>query len=581
VKRLFPYLRPYIPMIAASILLLFLQANADLALPDYMSRIVDEGIARGGPAAERSRYILSTGGVMLLLTLVVGLCTVAVGYISARFSAGFARDLRAGVFGRVMSFSAAEFDSFSTASLITRTTNDIGQLQMSAMMLVRMMFYAPIIGAGGVIRAMGKNSSMWWLIALAVGALILMVLAVYGTAVPKFKLIQKLTDRLNLVSREMLSGLMVIRAFNRDRHEQERFDTANRDLTETLLFVNRVMVVTMPLMMLLMNGLSLAIIQVGSHQVAAGSMQVGDMMAFIQYAMQIVFSFLMLSMLLIMLPRAAVSAERVAEVLAAEPSVTDPAAPESFPEPFEGTVEFRGVSFRYPGAEEDALHDVSFTARPGETVAFIGSTGSGKSTVANLILRFYDATAGEIRIGGVDIRNLSLQALREKIGFVPQKASLFSGTIRENLTLADESASEEAVAAAVSAAQAGEFIAERENGPDAEVSQGGANLSGGQRQRLSIARALVKRPPVYVFDDCFSALDYKTDAALRRALKTRTGRSTVIIVTQRVSTVIDADRIIVLDEGRIVGSGTHRELLERCRTYREIAGSQLAPEERV
>lgn len=580
-KRLFPYLRPYIPMIAASILLLFLQANADLALPDYMSRIVDEGIARGGPAAERSRYILSTGGVMLLLTLVVGLCTVAVGYISARFSAGFARDLRAGVFGRVMSFSAAEFDSFSTASLITRTTNDIGQLQMSAMMLVRMMFYAPIIGAGGVIRAMGKNSSMWWLIALAVGALILMVLAVYGTAVPKFKLIQKLTDRLNLVSREMLSGLMVIRAFNRDRHEQERFDTANRDLTETLLFVNRVMVVTMPLMMLLMNGLSLAIIQVGSHQVAAGSMQVGDMMAFIQYAMQIVFSFLMLSMLLIMLPRAAVSAERVAEVLAAEPSVTDPAAPESFPEPFEGTVEFRGVSFRYPGAEEDALHDVSFTARPGETVAFIGSTGSGKSTVANLILRFYDATAGEIRIGGVDIRNLSLQALREKIGFVPQKASLFSGTIRENLTLADESASEEAVAAAVSAAQAGEFIAERENGPDAEVSQGGANLSGGQRQRLSIARALVKRPPVYVFDDCFSALDYKTDAALRRALKTRTGRSTVIIVTQRVSTVIDADRIIVLDEGRIVGSGTHRELLERCRTYREIAGSQLAPEERV
>ncbi len=580
-KRLFPYLRPYIPMIAASILLLFLQANADLALPDYMSRIVDEGIARGGPAAERSRYILSTGGVMLLLTLVVGLCTVAVGYISARFSAGFARDLRAGVFGRVMSFSAAEFDSFSTASLITRTTNDIGQLQMSAMMLVRMMFYAPIIGAGGVIRAMGKNSSMWWLIALAVGALILMVLAVYGTAVPKFKLIQKLTDRLNLVSREMLSGLMVIRAFNRDRHEQERFDTANRDLTETLLFVNRVMVVTMPLMMLLMNGLSLAIIQVGSHQVAAGSMQVGDMMAFIQYAMQIVFSFLMLSMLLIMLPRAAVSAERVAEVLAAEPSVTDPAAPESFPEPFEGTVEFRGVSFRYPGAEEDALHDVSFTARPGETVAFIGSTGSGKSTVANLILRFYDATAGEIRIGGVDIRNLSLQALREKIGFVPQKASLFSGTIRENLTLADESASEEAVAAAVSAAQAGEFIAERENGPDAEVSQGGASLSGGQRQRLSIARALVKRPPVYVFDDCFSALDYKTDAALRRALKTRTGRSTVIIVTQRVSTVIDADRIIVLDEGRIVGSGTHRELLERCRTYREIAGSQLAPEERV
>ena len=580
-KRLFPYLRPYIPMIAASILLLFLQANADLALPDYMSRIVDEGIARGGPAAERSRYILSTGGVMLLLTLVVGLCTVAVGYISARFSAGFARDLRAGVFGRVMSFSAAEFDSFSTASLITRTTNDIGQLQMSAMMLVRMMFYAPIIGAGGVIRAMGKNSSMWWLIALAVGALILMVLAVYGTAVPKFKLIQKLTDRLNLVSREMLSGLMVIRAFNRDRHEQERFDTANRDLTETLLFVNRVMVVTMPLMMLLMNGLSLAIIQVGSHQVAAGSMQVGDMMAFIQYAMQIVFSFLMLSMLLIMLPRAAVSAERVAEVLAAEPSVTDPAAPESFPEPFEGTVEFRGVSFRYPGAEEDALHDVSFTARPGETVAFIGSTGSGKSTVANLILRFYDATAGEIRIGGVDIRNLSLQALREKIGFVPQKASLFSGTIRENLTFADESASEEAVAAAVSTAQAGEFIAERENGPDAEVSQGGANLSGGQRQRLSIARALVKRPPVYVFDDCFSALDYKTDAALRRALKTRTGRSTVIIVTQRVSTVIDADRIIVLDEGRIVGSGTHRELLERCRTYREIAGSQLAPEERV
>lgn len=580
-KRLFQYLRPYIPMIIGSILLLFLQANADLALPDYMSRIVDEGIARGGSAAERSSYILSVGGVMLLLTLVVGICTVAVGYISAKFSAGFARDLRAGVFGRVMSFSAAEFDSFSTASLITRTTNDINQLQMVAMMLVRMMFYAPIIGVGGVIRAMGKNSSMWWLIALAVGVLIVLVLAVYGTAIPKFKIIQNLTDRLNLVSREMLSGLMVIRAFTRDRREQERFDTANRDLTGTLLFINRVMVVMMPLMMLLMNGLSLAIIWVGSHQVAAGSMQVGDMMAFLQYAMQIVFSFLMLSMMFIMLPRAAVSAERVAGVLAAEPSVTDPAAPERFPEPFEGTVEFRHVSFRYPGAEEDALHDISFTARPGETVAFIGSTGSGKSTVANLIPRFYDVTAGEILVGGLDIRNLNRQALREKIGFVPQKASLFSGTIRENLRFADEHAPEEAVAAAVSAAQAGEFIAERENGLDAEVSQGGANLSGGQKQRLSIARALVKRPPVYVFDDCFSALDYKTDASLRRALKTQTGRSTVIIVTQRVSTVIGADRIIVLDEGRVVGSGTHTELFERCETYREIAGSQFAPEERV
>ena len=530
-------------------------------------------------AVVQRRYIVSVGGWMLLLTLVSGLTTVLVGYLSARIAAGLSRDLRAAVFTRVEDFSSAEFDRFSTASLITRTTNDVMQIQMVAVMMVRMVFYAPIIGIGGIIRAVGKSSSMWWIIAAAVGVLSVLILVIFTVAVPKFKVIQKLMDRLNLVSRESLSGMMVIRAFNMQRHEEERFDKANQDLTDTTLFVNRVMMVMMPVMMMIMNGVSVLIIWVGARQVAAASMQVGDMMAFLQYTMQIVFSFLMLSMMFIMLPRAAVSADRIAEVLESEPSIDDPEDPENFGDGFSPVVEFRDVGFRYPGAEADALYGISFTALPGQTTALIGATGSGKSTVVNLIPRFYDVSEGSILVGGKDVRTVTQHSLRDRIGLVPQRSTLFSGTIASNLRYADENASEEDIAAASSVSQADEFIESSAEGLETAISQGGANVSGGQKQRLSIARALVKSPPIYIFDDSFSALDFKTDAALRRALKSRTARSTVLIVSQRVSTIRNADQIIVLDNGRIAGLGTHRELMESCETYREIALSQLTEEE--
>jgi ATP-binding cassette subfamily B multidrug efflux pump len=524
-------------------------------------------------------YMLRTGGLMLLLTLVAAVTAILTGLIAARVASGLARDLRAAVFERVEGFSSAEFDTFSTASLITRTTNDIMQVQMVAVMMVTMIFYAPIIGVGGVIRAIGKGASMWWLIAAAVGTLLVVVSVVYRVAVPRFRIIQKLLDRLNLVSREGLAGMMVIRAFNRQAHEEERFDRANRDLTATMLFINRVMVVMFPFMMLLMNGLSLAIIWIGARQIDTSAMQVGDMMAFIQYTMQIVMAFLMLSMMFIMLPRAAVSAGRVADVLDTKPTIRDPASSRGFASPFAPTVEFRNVSFRYPHAEEDVLHDVSFTAHPGQTTAIIGATGAGKSTIVNLIPRFYDVTEGAILVGGTDVREVGQHELRDRIGFVPQKATLFSGTIATNLRYADEGAGDDVLRAAADTAQASEFVATLEQGMEAPIAQGGANVSGGQKQRLSIARALVKRAPIYIFDDSFSALDFRTDAALRRALRRETGGSTVLIVTQRIATVMHAEQIIVLDEGRVVGTGTHRELMERCGTYREIATSQLSEEE--
>jgi ATP-binding cassette subfamily B protein len=483
------------------------------------------------------------------------------------------------VFTKVESFSQREFDKFSTASLITRTTNDVMQLQTVVVMMIRMVFYAPIIGVGGVIRAMNKDSSMWWIIALAVGVLTVLIVAVFAVAVPRFKIMQKLTDRLNLVSRESLSGMMVIRAFNMQGHEESRFDKANKDLTSNMLFVSRVIVVMMPVMMLVMNGVSLLIIWVGAKQVAASTMQVGDMMAFMQYAMQIVMSFLMMSMMFVMLPRASVSADRIAEVLATDPSVNDPAAPKALGDGFAGTVEFRDVSFRYPGAEDDVLRGVSFIARPGQTTAIIGATGSGKTSAVSLVPRFYDVTSGAVLVGGKDVREISQSDLRDTIGFVPQKASLFSGTIGSNLRYADEAASAETLDAAVRIAQAAEFVSSNPAGLDAPISQGGGNVSGGQKQRLSIARALVKRAPIYIFDDSFSALDFKTDSALRRALKDETGGSTVIIVTQRVATVKKADQIVVLDEGRVVGLGTHERLMDECPTYREIATSQLSEEE--
>ena len=529
----------------------------------------------------QNSYILRIGLLMLLVTLVSGTCTVIVGWLSARTAGGLARDLRRYVFKKVESFSSTEFDKFSTASLITRSTNDITQIQMVVIMIMRMVIYAPIIGVGGVIRAMGKSTSMWWIIALAVIVLLGLILTVFSISLPKFKSIQSLIDRLNLVTRENLSGMMVIRAFNMQNFEENRFDKANKDLTGTLLFINRLMVVMMPVMMLIMNGLSLLIIWVGAHQVAQSHMQVGDMMAFMQYAMQIVFAFLMLSMMFIMLPRAAVSADRIADVLETEPVIKDPQEPRLFPEPFKGAVEFRNVSFRYPGAEEDVLHDISFTARPGQTTAFIGTTGSGKSTIVSLIPRFYEVTEGVIYLDGVDIREVTQHDLRDKIGYVPQKSNLFSGTIESNLLYADKDASDEELKWAADIAQATEFISAKPEGMQSEIAQGGMNVSGGQKQRLSIARALVKKAPINIFDDSFSALDFKTDSSLRRALKQHTGSTTLMIVTQRIATIKNAEQIIVLDEGKIAGKGTHHELMKTCEVYRGIALSQLSQEELV
>ncbi len=530
-------------------------------------------------AKMQNNYILTVGGWMILLTLLSVVCTIIVGFLAAKMAAGMARTMRRDVFGKVEHFSSAEFDKFSTASLITRSTNDINQVQLVTMMMVRMVFYAPIIGVGGIIRAMGKDSSMWWIIAVAVGFLISLIVVVFSVSLPKFQIYQKLVDRLNLVARENLSGMMVIRAFNMQGFEEQRFDKANLDLTAVSLFVNRVMVIMMPLMMLIMNGLSLAIIWVGAGQVAEANMQVGDMMAFLQYSMQIVMSFLMMSMMLIMLPRASVSGDRIADVLGTELTILDPEQEEKFAEPFSGTVEFRNVSFRYPGADEDVLHDISFTAQPGQTTAFIGSTGSGKSTIVNLIPRFYDVTAGAILVDGKDIRQVSQHNLRSKIGYVPQKNILFSGTIESNLLYADKNATPEQLQLSVEVAQAAEFISTKPEGTGAEIAQGGMNVSGGQKQRLSIARALVKQPPIFIFDDSFSALDFRTDAALRRALKEHTQSSTLLIVTQRVSTIKNAEQIVVLDDGRVVGKGSHAELMETCPTYREIALSQLSMEE--
>jgi ATP-binding cassette subfamily B multidrug efflux pump len=524
-------------------------------------------------------YILKTGLFMLALSLISAVASILVGLLSARTAAGMARDVRRDVFRKVESFSSTEFNQFSTASLITRSTNDVTQLQMVIVMVIRIVCYAPILGVGGIIKAMGTDTSMWWIIALGVAALMALISVMFTVALPKFKIIQRLIDRLNLVVRENLSGMMVIRAFNTQTFEEDRFDRANQDLTRTGLFVSRVMVLMMPAMMLIMNGLSLLIIWVGAHQVAASSIQVGDMMAFMQYAMQVVMAFLMLSMMFIILPRAWVSADRIAEVLDKELAIKDPKSPKAFSTPFTGTVEYRNVSFRYPGAEADVLHDISFTALPGQTTAFIGSTGSGKSTIVNLIPRFFDVSSGAILVDGVDIRDVTQHDLHDKIGYVPQKATLFSGTIETNLLYADELAKPDTLQDAIDIAQAAEFVNVSEDGLQTEISQGGTNVSGGQRQRLSIARALVKKPPIYIFDDSFSALDFKTDSALRQALKAKTGSSTVLIVTQRISTVMNAEQIIVLDEGRIVGKGTHTELMDTCEVYREIAMSQLNMEE--
>ena len=524
-------------------------------------------------------YLLKTGGQMAALALLGMVASIMVAFLASRVGASAGRDLRSGVFHKVVGFSNNEFNHFSTASLITRSTNDIQQIQMLIVMLLRMVLYAPILAIGGVLQVMKTNVSMSWIIGLAVIIIAFVVLLLFLVVMPKFKVLQNLVDKLNLVTREILTGLPVIRAFSTEKHEEERFDDANRTLTKTNLFVNRAMTFMMPVMMFVMNGVSVLIVWTGAHGISDGQMQVGDMMAFIQYTMQIIMGFLMLCMISIMLPRAAVAADRVEEVLKSETMIHDPKQEKHFPEDGKGVLTFDHVSFRYPGADEDVLEDITFTAKPGETTAIIGSTGSGKSTLVNLIPRFYDVTSGDITLDGVDIREVKQHELREKLGYVPQKGVLFSGDIASNIMFGNSHGSDDEMIEAADIAQATEFIDTKPEKYKSPISQGGSNVSGGQKQRLSIARAIAKHPQVFIFDDSFSALDYKTDVTLRRALAEKTSGSTVLIVAQRISTILHAEQIIVLDEGKVAGKGTHAELLKNCPVYREIAESQLSRKE--
>lgn len=529
--------------------------------------------------AMQNAYLVRSGVRMLGMAFLIMAAAVAVTFLSSRVAAYMGRNLRNQVYRKVISFSGAELNKFSTASLITRSTNDIQQIQMLATMIFRIVLYAPILGIGGIIKVFQTEVSMTWILALAVILILLVVFVLFRVAMPKFTLLQKLIDKLNLVTREILTGIMVIRAFSTEKYEEERFEQANRELTKTNLFVNRVMTFMMPTMMLIMNGITVLIVYNGAYAVDSGSMQVGNMMAFIQYAMQIIMSFLMITMMSIMIPRAGVSAKRINEVLETEVSIQSPQTVKHADHAVSGRVEFDHVSFAYPGAEEKVLSDITFTAEKGQTVAFIGSTGSGKSTLVNLIPRLFDVTEGTIRVDGVDVREMNLKELRDKIGFVPQKGVLFSGTIGSNIRYGKTEATEEEVRRAAEIAQAWDFICEKTEGVESPIAQGGTNVSGGQKQRLSIARAVAKNPEIYIFDDSFSALDYKTDVALRRALKNETKDATTLIVAQRISTILHADRIIVLDDGCVVGQGTHRELLKSCEVYRQIAMSQLSEEE--
>ena len=525
------------------------------------------------------QYILHTGLKMLGLALLGMAASIMVGFLAARVAASTGRDLRSKVFTKVIGFSNAEFDKFSTASLITRSTNDIQQIQTLTVMFLRIVLFAPVHAIGGIIKVFHTNVDMIWIIALGVALVFMIVIVLFIVAMPRFKTLQTLVDRLNLVMREILTGLPVIRAFSKEKHEEDRFDKANRDLMKTNLFVNRAMTFMMPLMMLVMNGVTVLIVWSGAAGIDKGQMQVGDMMAFIQYTMQIIMSFLMICMISIMLPRAAVAAERVDEILTSETAIDDPEEPKRLPENSKGEVAFEHVSFRYPGAEHDVLHDLNFVAKPGQTTAIIGSTGCGKSTLINLIPRFYDVTEGHIRVDGMDVREMTQHDLRGKIGYVPQKGVLFSGTIASNILYGNTDGTEEEMKEAASIAQATEFIDEKPKKYESTIAQGGTNVSGGQKQRLSIARAIAKKPEIFIFDDSFSALDYKTDVVLRTALKEKTQDSTVIIVAQRISTILHAEQIIVLDEGKIAGIGTHQELLKSCEAYYQIASSQLSQEE--
>ena len=568
------YMSEYFGMILGALALLVVQAICDLSLPDYLANIVDTGVINGNV-----NFIVQTGIKMLVITLLSAACSIAVGYFAARIAANTARDLRADVFKRVSTFSNPELDKFSPASLITRTTNDITQIQLLIVLLVRMLFYAAILGVGGAIKAIAESRTLSWIIVAAILAIVMVIIILFNFVMPKMRLMQTLVDKVNLISRENLEGMLVIRAFNSQKFEEARFDAANKTLTENSLFVNRAMTIMFPTMMFIMNVSTVLIVWVGAHQIAALQLDIGQMLAFMQYAMQIIMSFLLLSVMFIMIPRAAVSAARVKEVIETGTLVKDKIKTVRPRENFVPDIEYDNVTFCYPGSDQPVLKHISFKALHGQTTAFIGVTGSGKSTLINLLIRFYDVTEGRILVDGVDIRDMKRSDLRSKIGYIPQKSMLFSGTIKSNLQYADSGSTFDNIKHAARIAQAEEFISTMADGYDAHVAQAGSNFSGGQKQRLSIARALVKNAPIYIFDDSFSALDMKTDADLRQALHQEMGESTLLIVAQRVGTILSADQIIVLENGEIVGCGTHHELLRSCEVYREIALSQLSEDE--
>ena len=547
---------------------------ANLWLPDKMSEIVNNGIIKQDMPA-----IWHNGLAMILVTAAGGLCSIVIGFLAARIATGMAQKLRMELFERVESFALADFNKFSTASLITRSTNDIQQIQMTSILLLRLALMAPIMAIGGLQKAVHNAPNLSWIIALAVSVLLVVIAVLFVIAVPRFKKLQTLVDKLNLVTRENLVGLKVIRAFHNEKIEQKKFQQANTELNKMNLFVNRLMMLLDPIMTLVMNFSSVAIVWFGAHLISSGNLQIGNMMAFLEYAMQVIISFLLLSMVFIMVPRAAVSVKRVGEVLDTLPSIVDPPSPQRLPDDATGKIEFKDVTFTYPDADLPVLSSINFTAEPGQTTAFIGSTGSGKSTLINLIPRFYDVSAGQILLDGVDIRQLKLEDLYDQIGYVPQKGVLFSGTIASNIKYGNAKASQKLVEKSAKIAQAAEFISELKNGYKNDIAQGGSNVSGGQRQRLSIARAIAVEPNVYIFDDSFSALDFKTDAKLRLALAKETKHKTVLIVGQRINTIMNADKIIVLDEGKIVGQGTHQELMKNCEVYQEIAASQLSEDD--
>ena len=572
-KTTLKYYRPYILPIVLIIAFLFGQAMCELALPGYMSDIINNGIVK-----QDMGYIRHTGLIMIAVAAATVVCAIMGSLLASRAAARSSRDIRRALFRKVTAFSAAELNDFSTASLITRSTNDVQMVQQATVMILRLACFAPIMGIGAVIKALNTSVSLSWTIGIALLVILGIMTVSLFLVLPKFHVLQTKLDKLNLLMKERLSGVLVIRAFNTEKSEEKRFDIANRDLTKINMFTNKAMSFMMPMLMFVMNGVSILIVWAGAHLVNDGSLMIGDMLAYLQYAMHVIMSFLFITMMFIMIPRAIVSAKRIGEVLDVEPSIEDPEMPETV-EDHRGVVEFNHVSFSYPDAEKEVLEDISFTARPGRTTAIIGGTGSGKSTLISLIPRFYDATEGSVRVDGKDVRDITQHELRDQIGYVPQKGLLFSGTIASNLQYGKEDATEAEMLEAAETAQAMDFIREKEHGLDEEVAQGGTNVSGGQKQRLSIARALVKKPKIYIFDDSFSALDFKTDKALREALKEKVGDSTIIIVAQRINTIIDADQILVLDEGRLAGKGTHDELMQTCDVYREIALSQLSEEE--